>query len=100
MMDHITLTSIYMIFHIISSSTSRTNTYLTVSTFFIDEIANSMYSFIDSSPSADITSFDIGLRLIELNKSLRKSRQIAHLTRCLSEDIAYARRRIRLGDGS
>ena len=75
MMDHITLPSIYTIFHITSSSTCRTNIYLTVSMFFIDEIADSRYSFKDSLPTADIMPFDIGLHLIKLKKSLRKTRQ-------------------------
>ena len=41
---------------------NKQNTYLTFSRFFIDEIANSKYSFMDSSPMADISS-NVNLRL-------------------------------------
>ena len=65
----------YMIFHITSSSTCRANTYLTVSKFFINEIANSNHSFMASSSlMADIISFDITFCLIKLKKSLIKTR--------------------------
>ena len=53
---------------------------------------------MDSSPMADILSFDIDLRLIKLKKSFEKvDNPQTHLKRRLNEDIADARRRMRLG---
>ena len=47
---------------------------------------------------ADILSFDIDLRLIKLKKSFEKlDNPQTHLKRRLNEDIADARRRMRLG---
>jgi hypothetical protein len=79
------------------ASTSRTGNYLTVSRFFIEEIANSKYSFMDSSPMK-VTSFHVGLRLINFRNLQEKLEKLqTHLKRRLSEDITNAKRLMRLG---
>jgi hypothetical protein len=73
-MDHISVPPTYMILHITSNKTptSRTNIYLTVSRFSIEEIANSKNFLMDSS-LADVMSFDIGLHLIKVKEIPKKN---------------------------
>ena len=84
-----------MLFRItVVTSTSRTNAYLTLSRFFIDEIANSKYSLMSSSPMEDISS-KTSWRLIKLRNLKEKldKLQTTHLKRL----SAHIKRRIRLG---
>ena len=46
--------------------------YLAVSRVFIEEMANSKYSLMDSS-LADVMSFEIGLHLIKLKEIPKKN---------------------------
>jgi hypothetical protein len=103
MMDHLPVPPICMLFRITRKQAERI-TYLTVSRFFIDEIANSKHCFMNSSPLAYVMSFDISLRLITFRNLEGKLDKLqTHLKRSLSVDIAEDRRPMGpggLGNGS
>ena len=61
----------------------------------MDEIANSKYSFINSSPMTD-GCFDVGLRLGQVKKMPKTLDKAQTHLRRVSDDIADAKRRMTL----